>query len=89
MELGETIRANGHEPEENKVTLDGYECVLVAAAGIYGDQPRIWFSSREDPEWSSMYMSLGDLAYEMRDVGTLVEVKNGKYRIMSELYRGW
>jgi hypothetical protein len=87
MELKEIIRADSYEPDDE--TLEEHDSVLVASAGMYGDEPRVWFSSREEPEWSNMYMSLGELAYEFREVGTLVEVKNGKYRVMTELYRGW
>ncbi len=35
------------------------------------------------------YISLGDLAWELKEVGTLVNVSHGKYRLLWELYQGW
>ena len=82
-----TVR--GSDIVYSESTLDDYEGIMIAGTGYSWWKPQVWVSSREEPDFSNLYMSLGELAYEWREMGTLVEVKDGKYRVMNELYRGW
>ena len=86
--MDEIISSIPGEPRNE--SLDSYEGVIMnVKSNIWGWKPEVNFNSRIEPEWSDVDMSLGQLAYELKDVGTLVKVKNGKYEVMGELYEGW
>ncbi|MEM0133666.1 MAG: hypothetical protein QXU18_00345 [Thermoplasmatales archaeon] len=83
----EIISNEPGEPQDE--SLDSYDGIIMNGENIYDWKPAVNFTNREEPEYADMNMSTEQLAYDLRDVGTLVRVKNGRYEVMDELYRGW
>lgn len=77
-----------NEPQKS---LDEYSGVIVRDPGIMMERvPLIKMFNAEAPECGTELTTLMHLAYNMRGmVGPYIEVKDGKYRIMDELYQGW